>query len=79
MDRIGKVEIVTSSVASPGQPGEMLGRLRVAVVQFWLSGYGGSEKVLEAIGEIFPQADFFSLVVADGGIPASLRGRKWTT
>jgi len=70
---------VTDSTASPGQPAETLGRLRVAVVQFWLSGYGGSEKVLEAIGEIFPQADFFSLVVADGGIPASLQGRKWTT
>ncbi|TAM84297.1 MAG: glycosyltransferase family 4 protein [Acidobacteria bacterium] len=53
--------------------------MRVAVVQFWLSGYGGSEKVLEALGEIFPQADFYALVVADGGIPASLRGRKWTT
>jgi glycosyltransferase involved in cell wall biosynthesis len=56
-----------------------LERLRVAVVQFWLSGYGGSEKVLEAIGEIFPQADFYALVVADGGIPPSLRTRKWTT
>lgn len=66
-------------MASPGQAAESLGRLRVAVVQFWLSGYGGSEKVLEAIGEIFPQADFYALVVRDGAIPASLRGRKWTT
>ena len=66
-------------VAVPGQPAVGKVGLRVAVVQFWLSGYGGSEKVLEAIGEIFPQADFFALVIADGGIPVSLRGRKWTT
>ena len=67
------------TMAAPGQAAGNMERLRVAVVQFWLSGYGGSEKVLEAIGEIFPQADYFALVVADGGIPPSLRGRKWTT
>ncbi|MGA8184243.1 MAG: glycosyltransferase [Terriglobia bacterium] len=66
-------------VGARGQPAVGNERLRVAVVQFWLSGYGGSERVLEAMGEIFPQADFYALVIADGGIPASLRGRNWTT
>ncbi|HET7101041.1 MAG TPA: glycosyltransferase [Terriglobia bacterium] len=70
---------VSDLMVNPGRPVGSLERLRVAVVQFWLSGYGGSEKVLEAIGEIFPQADFYALVVVDGGIPPSLRGRKWTT
>ncbi len=66
-------------MVTPSRPAVGKVRLRVAVVQFWLSGYGGSERVLEAIGEIFPQADFYALVIADGGIPASLRGRNWTT
>ncbi|HET9177846.1 MAG TPA: glycosyltransferase [Terriglobia bacterium] len=79
MDRIGESGTVMDSMARPGVPAETMSRLRVAVVQFWLSGYGGSEKVLEAIGEIFPQADFYALVVRDGAIPPSLRGRKWTT
>jgi glycosyltransferase involved in cell wall biosynthesis len=79
MNRMEELGTVNESVASPGRPAASMERLRVAVVQFWLSGYGGSERVLEAIGEIFPQADFYALVVADGGIPPSLRGRKWTT
>jgi len=70
---------VSDLMVNPGGPAASLERLRVAVVQFWLSGYGGSERVLEAIGEIFPQADYYALVVADGGIPVSLRGRNWTT
>ncbi|NJL45996.1 MAG: glycosyltransferase family 4 protein, partial [Leptolyngbyaceae cyanobacterium SM2_3_12] len=35
---------------------------RVAVVHEWLASRAGSEKVVEQILEIFPQADLFSLV-----------------
>lgn len=40
-------------------------RLRVAVVQFWLTVYGRTERMPEAIGEIFPQADFYTLVASE--------------
>ena len=70
---------MTDSTAMVERPAGTLSRLRVAVVQFWLSGYGGSEKVLEAIGEIFPQADYYALVIANGAVPPGLQGRRWTT
>lgn len=37
-------------------------KLRVAVVHEWLTTYAGSEKVVEQILKIFPQADLFVLV-----------------
>jgi glycosyltransferase involved in cell wall biosynthesis len=36
--------------------------LRVAVVHDWLVVYGGAERVLEHILDLFPQADVFSLI-----------------
>lgn len=39
-----------------------LGDLRVAIVHDWLTGYAGSERVLEQILLLFPQAELFSLV-----------------
>jgi len=36
--------------------------LRVAFVHYWLIAHRGGERVLEALGEIFPQADIFTLV-----------------
>ena len=36
--------------------------MRVAIIHDWLVSYAGSEKVLEQIIEIFPDADLFSLV-----------------
>lgn len=37
--------------------------MRVALVHYWLLGMRGGEKVLEALCEIFPQADIFTLVL----------------
>ena len=37
--------------------------MRVALVHYWLVGMRGGEKVLEVLGEIFPDADLFTLVV----------------
>jgi glycosyltransferase involved in cell wall biosynthesis len=37
-------------------------RLRVAVVHDWLVVYGGAERVLEHILDLYPQADLFSLI-----------------
>jgi glycosyltransferase involved in cell wall biosynthesis len=36
--------------------------LRVAMVHYWLVSHRGGEHVLEALGEMFPQADIFTLV-----------------
>ncbi len=40
----------------------ILRKLRVAVVHDWLTAYAGSEKVLEQILLLFPQAELFTLV-----------------
>lgn len=36
--------------------------MKVAIIQEWLVTMGGSEKVVQAIAEIFPEADIFTLV-----------------
>lgn len=36
--------------------------MRVAIIQEWLTTMGGSEKVVKAIAEMFPEADIFALV-----------------
>jgi glycosyltransferase involved in cell wall biosynthesis len=36
--------------------------LKVAVVHEWLAGYAGSERVVEQMLQVFPQADLFALV-----------------
>lgn len=37
--------------------------MKVALVHYWLVGMRGGERVLEALCEIFPQADIFTLVM----------------
>ncbi len=39
-----------------------LSKLRVALVHYWLVAHRGGERVVEALGGIFPQADIFTLV-----------------
>lgn len=75
MNPVATPTTMASMSASYETPLNTLSRFRVAVVQFWLSGYGGTERVLEAIGEIFPQADYYALVVTDNAIPPKLRER----
>jgi len=36
--------------------------LRVAMVHYWLLNYGGGERVLSALLDLFPQADVFVLL-----------------
>lgn len=54
-------------------------QLAVAIVYPWFKGYGGAEKVVEALAGIFPQADFYSLVAAELSLPPGLRGRPVKT
>jgi glycosyltransferase involved in cell wall biosynthesis len=51
-------------------------KLRVAIIQYWLTSYGGAERVLEQWAELFPHADFYTLVASEDGIPPALRGRN---
>ena len=53
--------------------------LRVAIVHDWLNGMRGGEAVLEAIVELFPQADLFTLVAEPGKISRTLRRHRLTT
>jgi len=52
------------SPTSAGAPANLvdLGSLRVAIVHYFLISLRGGERVLEAICEVFPQADVFVLV-----------------
>lgn len=47
--------------------------LRVALVHDWLTGMRGGEKVLEAIGGLFPQAPIFSLFAFPEKLSPALR------
>lgn len=47
--------------------------MKVAIVHYWLVGMRGGEKVLEALCEMFPQADIFTHVVDPEKISERLR------
>jgi glycosyltransferase involved in cell wall biosynthesis len=56
-----------------------LAGLRVAIMHYWFVGYGGGERVVKALGEVFPQADFYSLLASpDHQLPA-LWGHRLST
>jgi len=50
--------------------------VKVALVHDWLITYRGGEKVLEALCELFPQADVFTLFHVPGELPATLENRR---
>jgi len=41
---------------------KLRGKMRVAIVHYWLLAYMGGERVVSALLELFPQADLFALV-----------------
>jgi glycosyltransferase involved in cell wall biosynthesis len=52
---------------------------RVAVVHDWLTGMRGGEKVLEAILEIFPAADIYTLFHRRGSVSPAIETHRITT
>jgi glycosyltransferase involved in cell wall biosynthesis len=70
---------VSDLMADAGPTAGGLERLRVAIVHYWFTAYGGGERVIEAFAEMFPQADFYALVATEQGIPPALRGRNLKT
>lgn len=50
--------------------------MRCALVHDWLTGMRGGEKVLEALGEIFPEADLYTMVHVPGSVSAVIERRR---
>lgn len=50
--------------------------MRVALVHDWLTGMRGGERVLEALLELFPEADVFTLVARPERLSPALRSRR---
>jgi len=53
-----------------------LSNLRVAIVHYWFVGRAGGERVVEALTEVFPQADLFALVADPKVLAPILRNRR---
>jgi glycosyltransferase involved in cell wall biosynthesis len=52
--------------------------LRVALVHYWHVRRRGGERVLEVLGEMFPQADLFMLVYDPGSLSNAIKAHKIT-
>ncbi|MCS7231966.1 MAG: glycosyltransferase family 4 protein, partial [Elusimicrobiota bacterium] len=50
--------------------------MKVALVHDWLTGMRGGEKVLEALCELFPNADLYTLVHIKGSVSEIIENRK---
>jgi glycosyltransferase involved in cell wall biosynthesis len=53
--------------------------VKVAIIHYWLVGMRGGEKVLEALCELWPQADIFTHVVVPNALSERLRHHKIQT
>jgi glycosyltransferase involved in cell wall biosynthesis len=54
-------------------------RLKVAIIHYWLVSMRGGEKVVEALCELFPQADIFTHVYIPENVSEIIRRHKVTT
>ncbi|MDI4664835.1 glycosyltransferase [Xanthobacter autotrophicus] len=53
--------------------------MKTAIVHYWLVGMRGGEKVVEALCELFPDADIFTLVAEPENLSEKIRRHKITT
>ncbi len=75
-----KSETISSDLGRITAEGtDLLSSLRVAIVHYWFVKFRGGERVVEALAEMFPQADLFTLVLDPDALPPSLRSRHFTT
>jgi len=56
-----------------------LDKLRIALVHYWLVSHRGGERVLEALGQILPQADIFTLFYDAARTSSSIRQHRIQT
>jgi len=54
-------------------------KARIAIVHYWFVTHRGGERVVEAMADMFPQADLFSVVADPEALPETLRGRSIKT
>lgn len=59
--------------------GVRLDDLRVAIVHYWFVGRAGGERVVEALAEVFPQADLYALVADRTALAPTLQSRNLKT
>jgi glycosyltransferase involved in cell wall biosynthesis len=64
---------------NPTSASAELSKLRVAIVHYWFIARSGGERVVEALAELFPQADLFSLVADHSTLAPILQNRKLQT
>ena len=50
--------------------------MRVALIHDWLTGIRGGEKVLDALCDVFPAADLFTLVYVPGSTSPAIERRR---
>ncbi|WP_413988216.1 glycosyltransferase [Labrys okinawensis] len=53
--------------------------MRIAIVHYWFVGMRGGEKVIEALCELYPQADIFTHVYRPDVVSPTIRKHKVTT
>jgi glycosyltransferase involved in cell wall biosynthesis len=53
--------------------------VRVALVHDWLTGMRGGEKVLDALCQLYPHADIYTLLHVPGSVSATIESRRITT
>ncbi len=72
----GNMDVLTRW--QPAAPARLrgAGTMRVAIVHYWLVGMRGGEKVLEALLDMFPQAEIFTHVYVPGKVSATIRRHK---
>jgi glycosyltransferase involved in cell wall biosynthesis len=57
----------------------MITQARVAIVHDWLTGMRGGERCLEALCELFPRADLFTLLHVKGSVSTLIERRRIRT
>ena len=55
---------------------EVNNKMKIAIVHDWLTGMRGGEKVLEALCNIFPEADIWTLLHIKGSVSETIESRK---
>jgi glycosyltransferase involved in cell wall biosynthesis len=68
------MSIDVSSISAKGYFEGIL--MKVAIVHYWLVGMRGGEKVLEALCEMYPQADIFTHVYVPGMVSERIRQHR---
>ncbi len=49
--------------------------MKIAIVHPWFLAQGGAEHTVNVLAEMYPQADFFTLLYNDRDLPSAVRGR----